>query len=95
MNVIYEPKGRAREYSELACNLYRGCTHGCRYCYAPATMRTTGEKWHGKAEPRKGVLRLLENLSHQPWGQIVVRLPLQLRSMRQNLFFLNKQHPCL
>jgi DNA repair photolyase len=60
MNVVYEPKGRAREYSELACNLYRGCTHSCRYCYAPACMRTTGEKWHAKAEPRKGILRLLE-----------------------------------
>ena len=60
MNVVYEPKGRAREYSELACNLYRGCTHGCRYCYAPATMRTTGVKWHGQAEPRKDILRLLE-----------------------------------
>ena len=60
MNVVYEPKGRAREYSGLACNLYRGCTHGCRYCYAPATMRTTGVKWHGQAEPRKDILRLLE-----------------------------------
>jgi len=60
MNVVYEPKGRAREYSELACNLYRGCTHGCRYCYAPACMRTTGEKWHAKAEPRIDILRLLE-----------------------------------
>ena len=60
MNVVYEPRGRAREYSELACNLYRGCTHGCRYCYAPACMRTTGEKWHAKAEPRKDILRLLE-----------------------------------
>lgn len=60
MNVIYEPKGRAREYSELACNLYRGCTHGCKYCYAPAAMRTTGEKWHGNSEPRKDILRLLE-----------------------------------
>ena len=38
----------------------RGCTHGCRYCYAPSTMRTTGEKWHEKAEPRKDILRLLE-----------------------------------
>jgi len=60
MNVVYESKGRAREYSELACNLYLGCTHGCRYCYAPACMRTTGEKWHVKAEPRKDILRLLE-----------------------------------
>lgn len=38
MNVIYEPKGRAREYAPLACNLYMGCTHGCKYCYAPACM---------------------------------------------------------
>lgn len=60
MYVVYEPKGRAREYSELACNLYRGCTHGCRYCYAPACMRTTSGKWHMQAEPRKDVLNLLE-----------------------------------
>ena len=35
MNAIYEPKGAAREYAELACNLYTGCNHGCLYCYAP------------------------------------------------------------
>lgn len=60
MNVVYEPKGRAREYAELACNLYMGCTHGCRYCYAPACMHTTGEKWHTTAEPRKKVTELFE-----------------------------------
>ena len=60
MNVIYEPKGRAREYSELACNLYMGCTHGCRYCYAPACMRTTGRKWHAIAKPRKNIVELFE-----------------------------------
>jgi len=60
MRVVYEPKGRAREYSELACNLYRGCVHGCRYCYAPACMRTTGEKWHARAEARPKVLELLD-----------------------------------
>lgn len=60
MNIIYEPKGRAREYSELACNLYHGCTHGCRYCYAPACMRTTGKKWHATATPRRDALKHLE-----------------------------------
>jgi len=33
MSGIYEPKGRAREYSPLALNLYHGCDHGCAYCY--------------------------------------------------------------
>jgi len=39
--LIYEPAGRAREYAALACNIYRGCDHGCAYCYAPAATRRT------------------------------------------------------
>lgn len=35
MGLIYEPRSPAREYAELALNLYKGCTHGCKYCYAP------------------------------------------------------------
>jgi len=31
MNVVYEPRGRAREYSELACNL--GQSRGCSSKY--------------------------------------------------------------
>lgn len=31
--MIYETSGRAREYFELAANLYQGCEHGCVYCY--------------------------------------------------------------
>lgn len=31
--VIYQPKGKAREYSPWACNLYNGCTNRCDYCY--------------------------------------------------------------
>lgn len=34
--VIYETSGRAREYNELAINLFDGCGHNCLYCYAPA-----------------------------------------------------------
>jgi DNA repair photolyase len=33
---IYEPTGRAREYSPLALNYLTGCTHRCKYCYVPA-----------------------------------------------------------
>lgn len=61
MRVIYEPKGRAREYSPLACNLYIGCTHGCKYCYAPACMRKTAVEWHSNAKPRSSnILELFE-----------------------------------
>lgn len=56
MNAIYEPKGRALEYSPLACNLYLGCEHGCRYCYAPGCMRKTMEQWHSVVEAREGIL---------------------------------------
>ena len=55
MNVIYEPKGRAREYSELACNLYRGCTHGCRYCYANFSDNT-GKNNTEKHNPASSLL---------------------------------------
>lgn len=61
MNVIYEPKGGAKEYAELACNLYMGCVHGCRYCYAPSCMRKTDGEWHGGAIPRKNIIKLFEN----------------------------------
>ena len=39
MSLIYEPKGKAREYSALALNIYSGCDHGCFYCYVPQVMK--------------------------------------------------------
>jgi len=33
--MIYEPKGKAREYSPYALNYFKGCDHGCKYCYVP------------------------------------------------------------
>lgn len=31
--AIYQPKGKAGEYAEYACNFYVGCSNGCEYCY--------------------------------------------------------------
>jgi DNA repair photolyase len=31
--VIYNPSGKAGEYSYWACNFYVGCSNGCEYCY--------------------------------------------------------------
>jgi DNA repair photolyase len=56
MKVIYEPKGRAKEYAELAVNLYNGCSHGCEYCYAPAVMHRTKEDFFGRPTIRKDVI---------------------------------------
>lgn len=59
MSVIYEPKGKAREYSPLALNLYLDCSHGCKYCYAPAIQRK-GDAYYKVASPRKNIIDSLE-----------------------------------
>lgn len=43
-STIYEPRGKAREYSPLALNPYSGCNHGCRYCYVPPIRRLTAKE---------------------------------------------------
>lgn len=59
MKVIYEPKGRAREYAELALNHRIGCDHGCDYCFAPNAMHKTKEDFLIPKE-RKNILKLVE-----------------------------------
>lgn len=50
MSLIYEPKGKAREYSPLALNVYSGgCDHRCDYCYCPSIMRGV---WSATPRPR-------------------------------------------
>jgi DNA repair photolyase len=81
MKVIYEPRGAAREYAPLAANLYRGCSHACRYCYAPACLRMDPGAF-AHAAPRTEVLRhlavdaarlrgeagpVLLSFTHDPW----------------------------
>ncbi len=45
MGAIYEPRGRAAEYADLAVNIFTGCSHGCRYCYAPGCVHKTREQF--------------------------------------------------
>ena len=59
MPIIYQPKGPAAEYADLAASLYRGCSHGCKYCYAPSVLRMDRPAF-GKPSPRKDVLKQLE-----------------------------------
>jgi DNA repair photolyase len=37
--TIYAPRGQAGEYAPLATNPYRGCGHGCAYCYVPRVTK--------------------------------------------------------
>ena len=38
--AIYNPSGKAGEYSYWACNFYNGCSNGCEYCYCKKGILT-------------------------------------------------------
>lgn len=59
MSIIYTPRGRAREYSPKALNIYLSCTHGCEYCYAPSCRHQTREQYFAKPYPRKDIAKKL------------------------------------
>jgi DNA repair photolyase len=54
--IIYAPAGQAGEYSPLATNPYRGCGHGCAYCYVPGIMRMDRREFDAGATLRAGYL---------------------------------------
>lgn len=53
--LIYTPKGRAREYSPKALNIYLSCTHRCEYCYAPGCRHQTKDQYFARPYPRKDI----------------------------------------
>jgi DNA repair photolyase len=67
---IYAPKGQALEYSALAANPYRGCGHGCKYCYVPLITRQDRKEFDSGAVMRDGFLDKLERdaLRYQQHG---------------------------
>jgi len=58
---IYAPAGQAGEYSPLATNPYRGCGHGCAYCYVPDVIRMERKEFDAGAVPRPRYLQHLRN----------------------------------
>jgi len=72
LTQIYEPKGRAREYSPLAFNIYGRCAHECLYCYA---SRMTGQR---SCAPRWGAIgKLTAEVSRAREGLFPFRIEKQ------------------
>jgi Radical SAM superfamily len=54
--IIYAPKGQAGEYAPLATNPYRGCGHGCAYCYVPRINHQERKEFDAGAVSREDYL---------------------------------------
>lgn len=57
---IYAPKGQAGEYSALASNPFRGCGHGCVYCYVPKVLNMDRKEFDAGAVTRAAFVDGLE-----------------------------------
>jgi DNA repair photolyase len=54
--IIYAPQGQAGEYARLALNHYRGCGHGCIYCYVPPVIKMPRIEFDKGAVPKEEYL---------------------------------------
>lgn len=72
MGVIYEPRGKAKEYCRLACNLYTGCQHGCTYCYVPATLYRDPCDFATNVLPRKQIIEKIKKEAPQHAGETIL-----------------------
>ena len=66
MSLIYEPSGKAREYSPLALNVYKNCDHQCKYCY----VRNFQPNFSEFVQPR--ILSGLDNEASKASRQILL-----------------------
>jgi len=58
--IIYETRGKAREYAPLGVELYTGCRLGCRYCFVPETLNISVEEFRTNNKPVKDALSKLK-----------------------------------
>jgi len=59
MRIIYVPSGKAAEYAKLAANYFRGCEHGCLFCYAPGILGLSRKDFCDKARLRFDASKIL------------------------------------
>jgi len=46
LKAIVKSRGAAGEYSKYSLNFYRGCPHGCLYCFGPSITQQSKEEFH-------------------------------------------------
>lgn len=46
---------------DYALNPYRGCEHGCKYCYVPSILRIPRREWGKFVEVRRNIPKVLAN----------------------------------
>lgn len=66
---IYRPKGSAREYCDLAVNIYDSCPHDCSYCYARAMAKRFGKPWGGVVSAKPGIVEAVRQQLLKMRGQ--------------------------
>lgn len=87
---IYNPSGKAGEYSYWACNFYKGCSNGCTYCYLKKGVLAHvmgGDKPELKScfKDERNAIEVFENEIRQ-----------NIDSLQKNgLFFTFTSDPCL
>ena len=58
--IIYVPRGRAKEYSDLALNIYSSCNFSCQYCYCPNCLQVDRKEFYTRNKLRDKLLEKLE-----------------------------------
>lgn len=75
MTTLYQPRGRAAEYAELAVNIYHQCPHGCRYCYCPRVLHKSQFDFYSREpKPRDGLLSNLKQACDE-WAGVTDERP--------------------
>ena len=89
--AIYQPSGKAREYSPWACNLFVGCSNDCTYCFNKRGVLGTVM---GGREPR---LKSCFKDSHEAFNTFLRELQKHRERIRHDggLLFSFSTDPCL
>ena len=60
LKIYDEPKGKAKEYGDLAINIYTGCPHNCFYCFAPNVLHKDRKTFHSEVKPRENIVEAVK-----------------------------------